>query len=336
MNIGIAFDLKTDFAAGQPDDPQGPDDALEEYDSPATVDAIERVLVGRGHRVTKLGGGRRFVTAALETPPQIVFNIAEGHGSRSREAHVPAMCEMLGIAYTHSDPLTMAVALDKRMAKRIVAGEGVPTPRYAVIESARDLETLDLEYPLFAKPLFEGSSMGIRRNSKIAEESSLRERVGVLLAHYKEPVLVEEFCSGPEFTVAVVGTGASARVVAAMEIVPKRVAPADFVYSLELKRSPDWEQEMEYVVPPRRPAREIAAIEAVALGAYQALGCRDIARVDVRTGRDGEPKFIEANPLPGIAPGWSDLALLWQRMDRPYEDLIGTILDQACARLGLR
>lgn len=333
MKIGIAYDLKTDFetAAGA-----GPDDAFEEYDSPATVDAIERVFVAQGHTVLRLGGGRRFLTAVLETPPDIVFNIAEGRGSRSREAHVPAVCEMLGLAYTHSDPLTMALSLDKALAKRIVASAGVPTPRFAVVESARNLDSVSLEYPLFAKPLFEGSSMGIRQSSKIEDPASLRARVGKLLADYHEPVLVEEFCSGPEFTVAILGAGETARVVGAMEIVPKKVTTADFVYSLEMKRSPDWRELMDYVVRARGSAPVVAAIEDVALGAYRALGCRDIARVDVRIGRDGEPKFIEANPLPGVAPGWSDLALLWERIGRTYDDLIGSILDEARERLAVR
>lgn len=337
MNIGIAYDLKSDFAEGRGD---GPDDALEEYDSPVTIAGIERALAARGHRVVRLGGRRNFVTAVLEAPPDLVFNLSEGHGSRSREAHVPAVCEMLGLAYTHSDPLTMALALDKGLAKRMVASFGVPTPRFAVVERARDLERVELEYPLFAKPLYEGSSMGIRKNSKIADAADLAAKVGRLLDDYREPVLVEEYCSGPEFTVAILGSGGSARVAGAMEIIPKKVVVADFVYSLEMKRSPDWRSEMEYVVPPRRSAREIAAIEAVALGAYRALGCRDIARIDVRanmrTARDGEPMFIEANPLPGVAPGWSDLALLWERLGRTYDDLIGSIVDEACARLALR
>ncbi len=333
MKIGIAYDLKSDFdAAGR----SGPEDALEEYDSPVTVEAIERALAARGHTVLRLRGGRSFVTSVLETPPDLVFNIAEGRGSRSREAHVPAVCEMLGIAYTHSDPLTMALSLDKGLAKRVAESFGVPTPRFAVVECPRDVDAVSLEYPLFAKPLFEGSSMGIRRHSKIANAAMLRERAEKLLADYGEPVLVEEFCSGPEFTVAILGSGESARVVAAMEIVPKKVAPADFVYSLEINRSDDWQSEMEYAVPPRRSPREIASIEAVALGAYRALGCRDIARIDVRTGRDGEPKFIEANPLPGIAPGWSDLALLWQRLDRSYEDLVHSIVAEASTRLFAR
>lgn len=337
MKIGIAYDLKSDFAEAHGG---GPEDALEEYDSPTTVAAIERALATRGHDVVRLGGRRNFITAVLETPPDLVFNISEGRGSRSREAHVPAVCEMLGIAYTHSDPLTMALSLDKGLAKRVVQSFGVPTPRFAVVETARDLERVALAYPLFAKPLFEGSSMGIRKNSKIEDASALRAKVGKLLDDYKEPVLVEEFCSGVEYTVAILGSGASARIVGVMEIIPKKIAVEDFVYSLEMKRSPDWQSEMEYVVPPRCGARGVAAIEAVALGAYRALGCRDIARVDVRastrSAREGEPLFIEANPLPGIAPGWSDLALLWERVGRTYDDLVHSIVDEARARLALR
>lgn len=334
MEIGLAFDLKSDFATPAGD--AAPDDLLEEYDSPATVEAVERVLRARGHSVRRLGGGRAFLIAALEAPPALVFNFAEGRGSRSREAHVPAACELLGIAYTHSDPLTMAVALDKAVAKRLVASAGVPTPRFAVVEDLGGLGRVDLEYPLFAKPVAEGSSMGIRHGAKLPGPAALRERVAELLAGYREPVLVEEYCPGVEFTVAVLGTGASARVAGTMEIAPKEVATADFVYSLERKRSLSWAQEIDYRVPPRRAAAEVAAVEAVALGAYRALGCRDVARIDVRVGRDGTPMFVEANPLPGIAPGWSDLALLWERLGRTYDDLVGSILDEASARLGLR
>ncbi len=331
MHIGIAYDLKSDFTPNL----AGPDDSLEEYDSPATVEAIAQALRERGHDVTKLGGGRQFLATVLEKPPELVFNISEGHGSRSREAHVPAVCEMLKIAHTHSDPLTMALALDKAMAKRVVANAGVPTPRFAVVESARDLESMSLVFPLFAKPLFEGSSMGIRKNSRIAAAGDLDERVGTLLDHYHEPVLVEEFCDGPEFTVAVLGTGADARALAPMEIVPKRVPVEDFVYSLEMKRDTNWREELEYVAPPRREPALIRSVEAIALGAHRALGCRDISRVDVRIGRDGAPKFIEANPLPGIAPGWSDLALLWEALGRTHDDLVNTIVDEALTRLKL-
>jgi D-alanine-D-alanine ligase len=330
MHIGIAYDLRSDFEAPR----GGPDDALEEYDSPATIDAIEAALRARGYEVVRLGGGRGFVERVLVAAPELVFTLAEGRGSRSREAHVPAVCEMLGIDCTHSDPLTMAVALDKGVAKRIVAAAGVPTPRSAVVDAEEALARVDLAYPLFAKPLHEGSSMGIRGRTRVANEAELAQRVGALLADYGEPVLVEEYCDGPEFTVAVLGTGSSARTVAAMEIVPKQAAVADFVYSLERKRSPNWRAEMDYVAPPRRAREYVAEVERVALAAHVALGCRDVSRVDVRVGRDGTPQFIEANPLPGIAPGWSDLALLWERLGRTYEDLVHSIVDAARARLG--
>jgi D-alanine-D-alanine ligase len=333
MEIGIAYDLKADFehlkSAG------APDDLFEEYDSVATVEGIERALAARGHRVRRLGGGRNFVTAVLEAAPQLVFNISEGRGSRSREAHVPAVCEMLGIAYTHSDPLTSALTLDKALAKRVVQSCGVPTPNFAVIENVEHLASLALRFPLFAKPLFEGSSMGISRKSKLDDAATCCERVVALLRDYGEPVLVEEYCPGAEFTVGVLGTGATARAISAMEIVPKLVARADFVYSLEVKRNWNWAEEVEYQVPPRRPAAEVAAIEKVALDAYRALGIRDVGRVDLRCGADGAPKFIEANPLPGIAPGWSDLALLWEGLGRTYDQLIQAILDNACERLKL-
>jgi len=334
MNIGIAFDLKADFESAKRAD--APDDLLEEYDSDGTVAAIERALTSRGHTPQRLGGGRRFLSALLEAPPELVFNIAEGRGSRSREAHVPAVCEMLGVPCTHSDPLTMAMTLDKAVAKRVVASAGVPTPRFAVVANEADIARVELAFPLFAKPLFEGSSMGIRRRSRVDDPDGLRQRAGELLRDYREPVLIEEFCGGPEFTVGILGNGAGARAVATMEVAPLTVPHAEFVYSLEVKRNLNWAEEIEYQVPPRRARGEVERVEALALEAYRALSCRDVARVDVRCDAAGEPKFIECNPLPGLAPGWSDIAILWDRMGRSYEELVLAILDEACARLKLR
>ncbi len=336
MHIGIAFDLKADFLAeSAPARAGAPDDLFEEYDSDATVTAIERVLVARGHRVTRLGGGRRLLENLLRERVELVFNIAEGRGSRSREAHVPAACEMLGLPCTHSDPLTMAVTLDKAMAKRVVMSAGVPTPGFVVVERAADLARIERPDPLFAKPLFEGSSMGIRRRSRIADRGELEERVGELLAGYREPVLIEEFCAGNEFTVGIRGSGESARVIGTMEVEPLLVPREQFVYSLEVKRNVNWAEEVAYNVPPKRPRAQVERVEKVALDAYRALGCRDISRIDVRCDAAGNPKFIECNPLPGIAPGWSDLAILWDRLGGSYDTMISAILDEACARLKL-
>ncbi|MCC7383416.1 MAG: D-alanine--D-alanine ligase [Deltaproteobacteria bacterium] len=327
MEVGIAFDLRRDLEGVVT---SGPEDRLEEYDSEETVQAIAVALEQSGYAPRLLGGGRRLLEQLLAEPPALVFNIAEGFGTRSREAHVPAVCEMLGIPYTHSDPLTAALTLDKGMAKRIVASAGVPTPRFRVVSNVTEVAALELALPLMAKPLFEGSSMGIRRRSRITSASDIAPLVGALLADYRQPVLLEEFQGGPELTVGVLGNGEGARVIGVMEIAPKRVPLSEFVYSLEVKRS--WKDEVEYHVPPRRDAALIREVEAVALGAYRTLGCRDVARVDIRCGTDGVPRFIEINPLPGLNPITGDLCILAERSGVPYRDLIRGIVAAARAR----
>jgi D-alanine-D-alanine ligase len=326
LRVGIAFDLKSDFTVG----PGDPEDRLEEYDSAATVDGIAAGIAANGHEAVHLGGGRRLLERLLSDPPDLVFNVAEGHGTRSREAHVPAVCEMLRIPFTHSDPLTLAVTLDKAVAKKLAAADGVPTPRWALSTTGEEPALDHLELPVIAKPNAEGSSMGIRRASRLTDRAALRERVRELVRAYGQPVLVEEFCPGVEYTVGVLGTAGAARTVAAMEIVPKRVPAAEFVYSLEVKR--DWEEEVQYHVPPRQPAELVAQIEGIALAAYRSLGCRDVGRVDVRLGADGEPRFLEVNPLPGLNPRTGDLPILARMAGMPYERLIGAILDSASER----
>jgi D-alanine-D-alanine ligase len=330
VDIGLAFDLKSDFVA-----PGGaPDDLLEEYDSERTVAAIEAALAARGHRVRRMGGGRRFLEALVAAPPDLVFNLAEGRGSRSREAQVPAACEMAGVPCTHSDPATLAVALDKALAKRIVAAAGVPVARDFVARAVGDLANFDLQFPCIAKPIGEGSSMGVRSGSKSRDLEALRREVERVVRGYGQPAIVEEFLTGPEFTVGVLGEAERARVLATMEIHPRGIATADFIYSVEFKRV--FDEHVEYHVPPRRPPALIAAVEAVALDAYRALSCRDVGRVDVRLSGDGLPRFIELNPLPGINPGWSDLCLMTERIGMDHADLVGAILDETLLRIGRR
>ena len=332
MEIGIAYNLKKDFAhkSGEPED------RYEEYDSDATVDAIAGALEANGHRAVRLGGGRALVERVLAHPPELVFNIAEGVGTRSREAQVPAVLEMLGIPYTHSDPLTLAVTLDKSIAKRLVASHGLPTPGFVVLESPEEAgraAQAKLAYPVIAKPLFEGSSMGIRRSSRVESEAALREHLERLFADYRQPVMVEEFCAGAEITVGILGNGAQARIIGMMEIAPRQGCAEEFVYSLEVKRN--YLEEVDYVVPPRRPPALLDEVSRVALGCYRALECRDVARVDLRLDREGQPKFIEVNPLPGVHPVTSDLVIMTGKTGLPYEKLIGGIVDAARRRCGI-
>lgn len=333
--IGIAYDLKEDIEhAARARDPSAvlPEDAFEEYDSDATLGALEQALRENGYETLRLGGGRALLRRALEHAGDLVFNIAEGYGTRSREAHVPSALEMLGIPYTHSDPLTLGLTLDKAMAKRVLAATGIATPRFVVVENEAQLEHLGLSFPMIAKPLFEGSSVGVRKHSRVVDPGALRALAVQLLRDYRQPVLVEEFCSGPEFTVGILGTDAEAEVIGTMEIVPRTCAVEEFTYSLEVKR--DWRNEVEYQAPPRRPAELVRAIESLALSAYRTLTCRDVGRVDVRLDAEGMPRFLEINPLPGLNPDSSDLPILARAYGISYPQLIGRIVESARKRLG--
>ncbi|MSQ33311.1 MAG: ATP-grasp domain-containing protein [Dehalococcoidia bacterium] len=331
MRIGLSYDLK-ECAAPLPG---GPDDAAEEYDSPGTVAALARAIEGQGHTVVQLGGGADFLRRLLQNRPDFVFNIAEGRGTyRSREAQVPAVLEMLGVPYSGSDPLTLAVCLDKPLAKRLVAGAGIPTPAYAVVERLEDLagpELAKLRYPLFIKPAWEGSSKGVRLASKLTSREQLAPAATAILEAYRQPALVEEFIEGDEYTVGLIGN-APAQVIGVMRILPKQPSP-DFIYTVEVKR--DWERLVDYECPPKVPAPLRRRLEGLALAAYRTLGVRDLARVDFRVDGAGTPFFLEVNPLPGLAPHYGDLPLLAQKMGWSYEGLIKAILAAAGERCKL-
>jgi D-alanine-D-alanine ligase len=338
MKIGITYDLKADAPA----DPDRPDDFQEEFDSPATIEAIAGALRGLGHEVEKLGDGRELLERLLARPPEFVFNIAEGQGvGRAREARVPAVLEMLDIPYTGSDPLTLAVTLDKDSAKRLVASAGVAVPKGVVIPVENQLQIANckfaicnlqfaicnLQFPVIVKPAWEGSSKGIRGKSLVDSPDELPGVVESLSRDHRQPILVEEYIEGDELTVGVVGN-APPRVVGVMRVLPRQTN-GRFIYSLEVKR--DWRQQVRYECPARLSPQDTRAVEDAALAAYAALGCRDVSRVDFRL-RDGVPYFLEVNPLPGLNPESGDLVLLAGLAGWTYAGLIETILRAAVQR----
>ncbi len=340
MRIGIACTLKPDGPL-----PTGaPDDLHEEFDSPVTVKGIGDVFRSLGHTVIELGDGRSFIEAVLKSPPDLVFNFAEGVGvSRSRESRVPAVCEMLGIPYSGSDPLALAVALDKDMTRRVAESLGVTVPKgitLAPIVGEYDgdfaefppiLEEAGLTLPVIAKPTCEGSSKGIRNRCLIKTLAEFGPTIVGLWKDYQQPVLVEEYIRGDEVTVGLVGNDPP-QSIGIMQVIPRQ-SPADFVYSLEVKRN--WRETVDYVAPAKLPPDVSRAIEADAMAVYAGLGCRDVSRIDFRV-RDGVPYFLEVNPLPGLNPESSDLCYLAYRMGLTYPQLIGMILDAATARCGLK
>jgi D-alanine-D-alanine ligase len=326
MRIGLSYDLKTAVPANVT-----VEDALEEYDSPETLELITAALEAAGHHVIRLGGGQQFLENIQCESVDIVFNIAEGRGNhRSREAQVPAVLEMLDIPYTGSDPQTLAICLDKPVTKKLVAAEGISTPAWLVIGDREELALAPwekLRFPVIVKPASEGSSKGIRLTSLAAGFHQAEAEVGRILDGYRQPVMVEEFIDGEEVTVGIIGN-TPPEVLGMMRVVPKQ--PVEhFVYSLEVKR--DYLRLVDYECPACLPRDVLARLENASLRTFKALGCRDFARIDFRVNRDGTPCFIEINPLPGLG-SYSDLVIMAGKLGWTHPQLINAVLSAALER----
>lgn len=291
------------------------------------------MLRSLGHDVLKLGGGPPLLDRLRNEKPDFVFNIAEGHKGRSREAHVPALLELLDIPYSGSDPLTLAATLDKPTAKRLVASVGVPTAPFTVIDDSSTLEEIEWPpFPVVAKPAWEGSSKGIRAHSMVGGPEELRELIPRLAELYQQPVLIESFLPGEELTVGLLGNGRPS-VVGVMRIGPAEGPVERFMYSIEAKR--EWRRRVRYESPPKLDRATVERVREHALAAYEVLGCRDVARIDFRLDAAGEPCFLEANPLPGLSPEYGDLPIMARLNGWQYEALVEAILVAALERYGM-
>jgi len=318
-------------------------DEFAEWDSPSTIAAVESALSKRG-KVVRLEAKEDFPERLRHTKPDIVFNIAEGFHGVNREAHVPAICEFYGIPYSGSDPFTLSLCLDKARAKETLAFYGIPTPRFAVVRRLEDLRRAaeKLSLPLFVKPLHEGSSKGITDRNLCVDHSQLLTQAKLLLENYDQPVLVEEYLPGKEFTCAVLGNGDEATVmpIVAMnfETLPKGALP---IYSFDAKFV--WDRPENpldiFQCPARITSALQASIERVTLDAFRVLGCRDWARIDVRLDAAGVPNVLEVNPLPGILPDPADNSCLPKAARAAgigYDELIQSCLKYAAARQGVK
>jgi D-alanine-D-alanine ligase len=325
-------------------------DLYAEWDSPQTIDAIASALAAYGE-VIRLEASPEFPERLRETKPDLVFNIAEGLHGVNRESHVPAVCEFLGVPYSGSDPLTLSLCLDKSRAKEILSYHRVPTAPFLLVDSAEDLDhliagALPLSppseiVPLFVKPVHEGSSKGITERNFVRNADELEAQVLFLLEKYQQPVLVEEFLPGAEFTCGVLGNGSEARVLPIVGMnfgaLPRGAVP---IYGFEAKWI--WDRPESpldiFACPAPIPESMRTAIERVVLRAYRVLGCRDWARVDVRLDADGVPNIVEVNPLPGILPDPADNSCLpkaARAAGLSYEELIQSCLLQAAERNGI-
>jgi len=326
VRIGLTYDLKDDYVP-LPDDPP---DAATEFDTEETISALEAAVRANGHRTVRIGSARRLLRLAEDDDLDVdlVFNIAEGVSGRGREAQVPAILELLEIPYTGSDALTMALSLDKGMSKKVFRSERVPTPDWFVAPSLAEVDAWEVEFPLFVKPIHEGTAKGVTTQSLVSDMRSLRRQVSRVLKTYRQPALVEEYLPGREFTTGIIGN-APAAVLGTMEVIVADPAQ-ETIYTGTSKA--EFEEKVRY-----RPGSGIEPalrrrIEAVALAAHRALDCRDFSRVDIRCDAEGRPCCMEVNPLAGLNPRTSDLAFIARFEGISYEELIGRILTEAIGR----
>jgi len=323
MKIGITYDLQSDYLK------EGfTKEEAAEFDKEDTIDAIENTLKEIGFETIRIGNVKELTRRLAHGDTwDLVFNICEGMYGVGREAQVPALLDAWKIPYVFSGPLTLALTLDKATTKRVIRDAGVPTAPFFVVEKNEDVDKVNIQYPLFAKPVAEGTGKGIYAGSVINNIEQLRERCNLLLSKFNQPVLVEKYLSGREFTVGIVGSGANAKVVGAMEIILNNKAEQG-VYSFHNKDN--YLELVDYHLATGKIAEEC---EKVALDSWRILNCIDGGRVDVRYDDNNVCNFIEVNPLAGMHPVHSDLPILSRLKGINYNQLFQMIMNSAIERL---
>ncbi|MDO9578185.1 MAG: ATP-grasp domain-containing protein [Candidatus Cloacimonadales bacterium] len=322
MKIGLTYDLRSEYLAlgyGE--------EETAEFDCEDTIEALETTIQSLGYQTQRIGSIKNLIHhLSTGNSWDLVFNICEGLQGEARESQVPAILDAFKIPYTFSDPLVLAIALDKYACKSYLEKFGIPTPGFALLQKESQLKNLDLNFPLFLKPVAEGTGKGVYANSKVENETQMLDQYRFLKKQFQQPILVEEYLPGREFTVAIVGNGRNANVLGTMEIF-FRDSRHNAIYSYETKEN----CETEIIYQPGRDALAKQA-EKVALKAYRALGCKDVGRVDIRTNRFGKPEFIEINPIPGIHPQHSDLPMIATQEGISYRELLQRIISSAIGR----
>jgi D-alanine-D-alanine ligase len=322
LKIGMTYDLRNDYLQ------EGfTHEETAEFDLPDTIEAIEKVIIDSGYRACRIGNIKA-LTRSLAAGERwdMVFNIAEGLSGFGREAQVPALLEAFNIPYTFSDPLGLALTLHKGMTKHIIHDLGIPTPAFTVIKNEEDIAAVTLPFPLFAKPVAEGTGKGITASSKINTREELLPVCKDILNTFRQPVLLETYLPGREFTVGILGTGKDARALGAIEVILRPTAEKN-AYSYENKEN--YDKLVQYVLVDDDEARQ--AME-ISLAAWRGLDLKDAGRVDLRSDASGVPNFMEVNSLAGLNPVRSDLPILCNLLGITYHELIGSIIESALRR----
>lgn len=322
--VGLTYDLKTDYKFKDGD----PADANAEFDHPSTIDVIANAIEANNFKVERIGNAGNLLERLASLKVDIVFNISEGVSGRNRESQVPAILEMAGIPFVGADALTLGLTLDKVMAKKIFIADKIPTPKFFEVNSSEQLSnTNHYKFPLIVKPRFEGSSKGLSESSRVETREELREQVEYIVNTYKQPALIEEFISGQEFTVAIIGNDEPEIMPVVQIKIDGKLKLNDKFYTFARITS----DRLEYVCPAKISAELKSILNELALKTYRAVECRDFGRVDFRVDQDGKPYVLEINPLPSLSTE-DVFKLVAESIGITYEDIIGKILNSAIKR----
>ncbi len=324
--VGLTYDLKTDYKFKKDD----PADANAEFDHPDTINVIANAIAANGFKVKKIGNAANLLEKIDNLGVDIVFNISEGLTGRNRESQVPILLEMAGVPFVGADALTLGLTLDKVMAKKIFIAENILTPKFFEASSVDLLSDMDhCKFPLIVKPRFEGSSKGLSENSRVENFEGLKQQVDFITKTYKQPALIEEFISGQEFTVAIVGNE-NPEIMPVVQIkIDGKLKLNDKFYTFARITS----DRLEYVCPAKITQELKNKLNELALKVYRSVECRDFGRVDFRVDNTGAAYVLEINPLPSLSTE-DVFMLLAKNTGITYEQMIGKILGCAIKRHG--
>jgi len=323
MKIGLTYDLRSWYL----DRGYSMEDTAE-FDKQDTIDALNAALVNMGFETEPIGNCFQLIDAlSAGRRWDLVFNIAEGLYGDGRESVVPAILDQYKIPYVFSGPVIMGISLNKHLTRLIVASAGVPVSPGMMVSDLSDLDKCNLAFPVFIKPVAEGTGKGITEKNLVNSMDDLRKMVGYLLERFNQPALIEEYLPGREFTVGVIGTGDDAVAIGGMEIECRDNLP----YSVEVKEN--YQTYCKYF--PLTGELE-GECKKVALDVWKALGGADAGRVDVKADRNGRICFMEVNPLAGLHPVHSDLPILSNLTGINYQTLIEMIMNSAIKRHHLK
>jgi len=324
--IGLTYDLKTDYKFREGD----PADANAEFDHPSTVDMVANSIESLGFKVKRIGNVNNLLEGIDNLGVDIVFNISEGLGGRNRESQVPILLEMKNIPFVGSDALTQGLTLDKIMTKKILVFEGLPTPKFIEAKSSQQMNLDHLKFPLIVKPRFEGSSKGLSEKSRVENSGRLKEQIDLIVNTYHQPALVEEFISGSEYTVALIGNDPIEVFPPVQVKIDGRLKVGDLFYTFGRITS----DRVEYVCCSDTNDRLIGRLMDLAKRTYQAVDCRDFGRVDFRVDGKGNPYILEINPLPSLSTE-DVFMIIAEGIGSSYNQMLAKIIGSAFKRCGL-